>query len=123
MPPRLTPFIAISVPQTKLSPSTLPDRSIRFPVIISCQAPKYPVFKPPSWEECDPLSDSALTQKISLEIYTGLRIVRDIDGSGRGTLLACWIELWRGAVASHRQFMEVDAKAEGDALLWTIRPA
>ena len=55
--------------------------------------------------------------------HTGLRIVRGIDGSGRGTLLACWIELWRGAVASHRQFMEVDAKAEGDALLWTIRPA
>ncbi len=55
--------------------------------------------------------------------HTGLRIVRGIDGSGRGTLLACWIELWRGAVASHRQFMEVEAEPEGDALFWTIRMA
>ena len=55
--------------------------------------------------------------------HTGLRIVRGIAGSGREQLLACWIELWRGAVASHRRFMEVDVEAEGDALLWTIRPA
>ena len=55
--------------------------------------------------------------------HTGLRIMRGIDGPERKTLLACWIELWRGAVASHRQFMKVEAEAEGDALLWTIRPA
>ncbi len=53
---------------------------------------------------------------------TGLRIVRGIAGAERENLLACWIELWRGAVASHRRFMEVEAEAEGDALLWTIRP-
>ncbi|MYK59785.1 MAG: hypothetical protein F4027_14735 [Rhodospirillaceae bacterium] len=52
---------------------------------------------------------------------TGLRIVRGLTGAERGNLLACWIELWRGAVASHRQFMTVDAEADGDALLWTIR--
>ncbi len=54
---------------------------------------------------------------------TGLRIVRGLDGAERDILLACWIELWRGAVASHRQFMTLDAEDEGDALLWTIRPA
>ena len=54
---------------------------------------------------------------------TGLRIVRGLPGPERETLLACWIELWRGAVASHRRFMAVDAEMEGDALVWTVRPA
>ncbi len=52
---------------------------------------------------------------------TGLRIVRGLTGAERENLLGCWIELWRGAVASHRRFMTVDAEADGDALLWTIR--
>jgi len=54
---------------------------------------------------------------------TGLRIVRGLAGRERENLLACWIELWRGAAASHRQVMAVDAAAEGAALLWTVRPA
>ena len=54
---------------------------------------------------------------------TGLRIVRGLAGSERDHLLACWIELWRGAVHSHRRFMAVEAETDGDALLWTIRPA
>ena len=54
---------------------------------------------------------------------TGLRIARGLAGAERGSLLACWIELWRGAVASHRQFMAVDAEVEGDTLVWTIRPS
>ncbi len=53
---------------------------------------------------------------------SGLRIVRGLSGAERDILLACWIELWRGAVASHRRFMTVGAEAEGDGLLWTIRP-
>ena len=53
---------------------------------------------------------------------TGLRIVRGLAGTERENLLACWIELWRGAVASHRRFMEVEVEDRGDALLWTIRP-
>ncbi len=53
----------------------------------------------------------------------GLRIARGLAGPERETLLACWVELWRGAVASHRRFMEVDVEVEGGALLWTIRPA
>ena len=41
----------------------------------------------------------------------------------RDHLLACWVELWRGAVHSHREFMAVDAEIDGDAILWNIRPA
>lgn len=54
---------------------------------------------------------------------TGLRIARGLAGAGRDNLLACWIELWRGTVASHRRFMEVEVEDRGDSLLWTIRPA
>ena len=52
----------------------------------------------------------------------GLRIVRGLSGSERDLVLACWIELWRGAVHSHREFMAVDAARVGDTLLWSIRP-
>ena len=57
--------------------------------------------------------------------HTGLRIVRGLAGPERDHLLACWIELWRGAVHSHREFMVVDADVDGDgdALIWRIRPA
>ena len=54
---------------------------------------------------------------------TGLRIVRGLDGAERDAVLACWIELWRGAVASHRRFMTLDAEDEGGALLWKVGPA
>ena len=55
--------------------------------------------------------------------HTGLRIARGLAGPERDHLLACWIELWRGAVHSHREFMNVDADIDGDALIWRIRPA
>ena len=54
---------------------------------------------------------------------TGLRITRGLAGPERGALLECWIELWRGAIASHRRFMAVEVEAGPGALLWTIRPA
>ncbi|HNT89612.1 MAG TPA: hypothetical protein PKL84_17250, partial [Candidatus Hydrogenedentes bacterium] len=50
----------------------------------------------------------------------GLRIVRGIAGAERAHLLSCWIELWRGAIASHRAFMTLDVAEEGDTLVWTI---
>ena len=37
--------------------------------------------------------------------HTGLRIVRGLAGPERDHLLACWVELWRGAIHSHREFM------------------
>jgi len=54
---------------------------------------------------------------------SGLRIVRGLAGSERDDLLRCWIELWRGAVASHRAFMTVDAELDTHSILWTIRAA
>ena len=41
-----------------------------------------------------------------------LRIVRGLDQPERETLLACWIELWRGAIHSHRAFMAVQCELE-----------
>ena len=49
-----------------------------------------------------------------------LRIVRGLSGDERDDLLACWIEIWRGAVHSHRAFMDVAATWTDDTLLWTI---
>ena len=54
---------------------------------------------------------------------TGLRIARGVAGPERDHLLACWIELWRGAVHSHRAFMSVETEVDGDALHWRIRSA
>ena len=51
---------------------------------------------------------------------TGLRIVRGMDGADRANMLACWVELWKGAVASHRAFMDVTVKDDQTALIWTI---
>jgi hypothetical protein len=53
---------------------------------------------------------------------SGLRIVRDMDGQDRADMLACWIELWRGAIASHRMFMNLDFDDKGDALHWRLSP-
>lgn len=51
----------------------------------------------------------------------GLRIVRDLDDQASDILLAPWIELWRGALSSHRVRKEVDVTRNGDTLLWTIQ--
>lgn len=54
----------------------------------------------------------------------GLRILRGLDGASRQPLLASWIELWRGAIHSHRAFMDLSCVADPeqpDTLCWTIR--
>lgn len=50
----------------------------------------------------------------------GLRIVRGLDGDERADLLACWVEIWRGAVHSHRAFMELAVTVADDALHWSV---
>ncbi len=50
----------------------------------------------------------------------GLRIVRGLEGDERADLLACWIETWRGAVHSHRAFMDVAVTQGDDTLRWVI---
>jgi hypothetical protein len=54
----------------------------------------------------------------------GLRVQRGLPAPARADLLACWIELWRGALHSHRDFMDLSVEATGDdGLVWTITPS
>jgi len=51
----------------------------------------------------------------------GLRLLRGLHAEARADLLACWTELWRGAVHSHRAFMALSVEPAGeDVLVWTI---
>ena len=54
---------------------------------------------------------------------TGLRIARELDGEAREILLACWIELWRGALQSTRTRYDLDAEIDGERIRWTLRPS
>jgi hypothetical protein len=54
--------------------------------------------------------------------HHGLRIVRGLEGDERANLLACWIELWRGAVNSCRAFMDLAVIQTEDGLDWTFTP-
>ncbi|MEL6664176.1 MAG: hypothetical protein AAFR33_14365 [Pseudomonadota bacterium] len=56
-------------------------------------------------------------------VQSGLRIVRGLDGTDRDDLLACWIEIWRGAIHSQRAFMDVACETAAEQLTWTIKPA
>jgi len=70
VPPNGNALSLFYFPKCNYCLKDLPSRSIRFRAIASCHGQNYPVFKLSSWEECDPLSDSALLRKISFEIYT-----------------------------------------------------
>lgn len=54
--------------------------------------------------------------------HSRLRIVRGISGADRERLLECWAELWRGAIASHRTFMTLDTRPDGEEIIWTLAP-
>ena len=59
-------------------------------------------------------------------LQRGLRILRGLDSVTRQNLLGSWIELWRGAIHSHRAFMDLHCEGDAeqpDTLLWTVRPA
>ncbi len=49
-----------------------------------------------------------------------LRIVRDLEEEERDNLLDCWVELWCGAVSSHRQFIDVAVDRDEGRLDWTL---
>ena len=51
----------------------------------------------------------------------GVRVVRGLSGDERALVLECWIELWRGALASQRQIKTLTVEQSGDTLVW--RPA
>ncbi|MEM1229923.1 MAG: hypothetical protein AAGI15_05250 [Pseudomonadota bacterium] len=51
----------------------------------------------------------------------GLRIVRGLDAADREDLLAAWVALWQGAIASQRAFLTLSCRIETDQLIWLIR--
>ena len=53
----------------------------------------------------------------------GMRIVRGLPEAEVEDLLDCWVEIWRGAVHSHRAFMYVDVSGSLDGLIWRIGPS
>ncbi|MEM9104509.1 MAG: hypothetical protein AAGC96_02545 [Pseudomonadota bacterium] len=54
--------------------------------------------------------------------HAGLRVVRGLEGERRDAILACWTELWRGALHAQRAFMDIHVEDTGNALLWIIEP-
>jgi hypothetical protein len=52
--------------------------------------------------------------------HGGLRLLRGLGDADAADLLACWTELWRGTVHSHRAFMELRVSPSDDGLCWTI---
>ena len=57
-------------------------------------------------------------------IHSGLRVLRDLEPAVRDNLLVAWTELWKGAIGSHRAFMELDCSADAqrpDELIWRLR--
>lgn len=53
-------------------------------------------------------------------VQTGLRVVRGLEGADRDALLSVWVELWRGAIDSQREFFDVQCERAPDRLVWTI---
>ena len=62
---------------------------------------------------------SAGTSSVTIR-HHGLRIVRDLPEDEAADLLACWTEIWRGAVHSHRTLMSVSASESDGGLVWTL---
>jgi hypothetical protein len=49
-----------------------------------------------------------------------LRATRGLQPAQADVLQACWVELWRGAIHSHRKFMDVDVTRYDTNLVWRI---
>jgi hypothetical protein len=64
-------------------------------------------------------SDDAAARPVLRE--HGLRVVRGLPLHERDLVLDCWIELWRGALASQRQIKTLDVHKADHSLIW--RPA
>ena len=46
------------------------------------------------------------------------RVARGLADAERALVLDCWVELWRGALASQRSIKTLDVRREGEALSW-----
>ncbi len=64
--------------------------------------------------------ESSAENTITLH-HHGLRVLRGLTQEERKGLLGCWVELWRGAVSSYRQFMALEVDDLGDSLRWRVR--
>lgn len=47
-----------------------------------------------------------------------LRVVRGLSGDERALVLDCWIELWRGALASQQQIKSLEVQEDNGGLSW-----
>ena len=59
-------------------------------------------------------------ETVSLKM-PALRILRGLPADEQDTLLDCWIELWRGALNSHRHFMTLETSISNGAYLWQLK--
>ncbi len=70
--------------------------------------------------EVEPAREQPGGQQIVLTQHD-LRIVRGMSGDERDTVLAVWIEMWRGALSSFRQMKTAEAEVGEDQIRWTLR--
>ena len=63
----------------------------------------------------------SFTDTMATVTQRGIRIVRGLETIDKIDVLECWTEIWRGMIKSHRCFMELDWKQDGESLIWTIR--
>ena len=69
-------------------------------------------------DECSVEPDANGGMRIT---QSGLRVIRGLDEDAADQLLSCWIELWKGAIHSHRQFMDLEVASVPGHLTWVIR--
>ena len=67
----------------------------------------------------DNISRTNETDQIILR-QSPLRIIRGLEGEEREVLLTCWVELWRGLIQSHREFMRLRFEDKGSELIWYL---
>ena len=71
----------------------------------------------------DACSQQRLADGSIVVTQTGLRIVRNLEGADRHSMLVVWVELWRGAIHSHRAFIDVQCDITAEYLRWTLSDA
>ena len=71
----------------------------------------------------DALAQQRLADGTIVVNQTGLSIVRNLEGADRHTMLVVWVELWRGAIHSHRAFIDVQGDITAEYLRWTLSDA
>jgi hypothetical protein len=66
------------------------------------------------------IDDGAGPVQATLRI-DGCRIARGLDGVDRDVVLACWTQLWDGAVRAHRPMLRLTERSrDGDRVTWVV---